>query len=193
MSTQPYSIAHSALVDHGEWVRAALVPELPNSGPQFLPVTTLKERFTHHTITSLLNAVLPETSWSKRVLPRTIRDKGARLFCILLRISEGEWIERFLQQGITDMSLPLLDKGQQWPANANFFHKFHDAQWQYAPPVLTPDMSHFQLRSEHILPFTQRRPLAESDHGGAATIDVVRIHPDFHELHSYGASHAVST
>ncbi|KAL8744272.1 MAG: hypothetical protein Q9184_008017, partial [Pyrenodesmia sp. 2 TL-2023] len=96
-----------------------------------------------HAIDNLLQALYNEDSPVLEDLHAShIKNGYSMVFCLLIVIGHGQFINYFVEHGIDDQRLPLHDQ-RNFPttfSDPQFFDKFYQQQWQFCVPDLTADI-----------------------------------------------------
>ncbi|KAL9129565.1 MAG: hypothetical protein Q9217_002021 [Psora testacea] len=149
---------------------------------RFIPYKKLEAYFARHLrIQNLLIGLFPEKDLGQLPNPETIRTRYLRIFCILLRIHHGRFIECFVHHdGLADHNLPFESKHPRWPSSTDpkFFDNFHAQQWPFCAAHLKIHMDdHFD--KDRILPIIEKKELSE---GGSAITHRVVVEDEYNEL-----------
>ncbi|KAL8747043.1 MAG: hypothetical protein Q9184_007659, partial [Pyrenodesmia sp. 2 TL-2023] len=110
----------------------------------YISRTALEEYFSRdRAIDNLLQALYSEDDPVLEDLKAShITNKYSMVFCLLIVIGHGRFINYFVQHGIDDQRLPLHDQ-RNFPITASdpqFFGKFYEKQWQFCVPDLDADI-----------------------------------------------------
>lgn len=133
----------------------------------------------------ILAALFPDG----HILPKEIFPKYVAVFCALLCIGKGHYIEHFKHyESLSDTSLPFDPESPpaHWPNTAgdsDFLRKFSKAQWKFCARKWE-DLSDKHYDSEQILPIIYKKRISS---GGSANIWLVKIHPFYNRLISEDA------
>ncbi|KAF2764907.1 kinase-like protein [Teratosphaeria nubilosa] len=148
---------------------------------RFVPYRIIERKFNegnHAFVRKLRDAVLGEDSC--RVNAADIVKDCPRIFCILLSIGQGPFILHFAtNDSLHDSCLPLSARPDRFPTgHDDFWQKFDEMQWKFCVPFLSSSSSP-TINPKKIMPFVRRERL---DEGGSATVDLVKVHPDYDHL-----------
>ena len=114
---------------------------------------------------------------------RQIKRRYAKIFCLLIIIGKGEFINHFIEYDISDQQLPLSKhKPVGFPADSSgshFFETFLQHQWQFSVPELNVMYGRRFDPSEWILPIRRVALLGE---GVSADIHLVEVHSCYDQL-----------
>ncbi len=122
-----------------------------------------------------------------------IKRKYAKVFCILLLIGRGRYINSFVRRdNLSDGHLPFDGRPPSFPPSSstapNFFEEFCDKQWGFCTPVFEENM--FKgFETKEILPIIYRRKLAG---GGSATTYEIKLHDEYNLLNPESKVEGVS-
>lgn len=148
----------------------------------FLPNSALKARFTTGHVRQLNEAVLGTTRLPFNV--KDILDDYCKVFCILLEIGKGEYLEHFSRDSsLCDQRLPFEPESRPQsfpnvPNDPEFFTKFCEKQWLVCPPEFRKK-SDSKYRKEVILPIIES---TYKEQGGSARIYQIKLHQCYDKL-----------
>ncbi|OCL14632.1 kinase-like protein [Glonium stellatum] len=155
---------------------------------RFLPEKVLYEYFDDLHLLNLLKAVVPFDGHPP-VQPRTIRERFAKVFAILLCIGYGNFIKLFAQDDdLSDKKLPFTNCPTAFPrvgvSDEQFFTPFYNQQWMFCVPPLTYE-PRSRWPARRILPIIKKRQIGD---GGSAKTYKIEVHPDYNQLSPKNAS-----
>jgi len=134
-----------------------------------------------HRTLDLLGALFPGVELP--VSHEYVRQKYSKIFCILLLIGEGQFIEPFVKHdSLCDQRLPFDSRPPQFPIVAGdpqFFNRFFEQQWMLCARTFGPNDIDVRLEKERVLPIICKERLAG---GGSATTFKVTLHEDYNHL-----------
>jgi hypothetical protein len=158
--------------------------ETASADNRFLPYTDLEKYFAvnedddEDRLNNLVKSVLPSMG-PPAVAPRTIRSDYTKVFAILLCISEGRFIEQFVQhQDLSDSKLPLTERPKTFPYHPDFFESFCEKQWMFCAPRIRYER-HKVWPARMILPIIHTDPIRE---GGSSDTYKAQVHPAYNAL-----------
>ncbi|KAL8755893.1 MAG: hypothetical protein Q9199_003320 [Rusavskia elegans] len=151
--------------------------------------TALEDYFGQdHAVDNLLQALYSEDGSVLEALDAGhIKKKYSMVFCLLIVIGHGRFINYFVEHGIDDQRLPLHDQ-RNFPTTASdpqFFGKFYQQQWQFCVPDLDADICRTFDHREWIIPIRRMRTLGD---GGSAHVYKIEVHGSYNKLER-GGSH----
>ena len=134
-----------------------------------------------------IETLLSSFGLSQSDAPR-IHEKCIRIFSTLLAIEQGEFIKIFIENGLSDASLPFSQAPECWPwphggepasfsklsdfhSHFSMWNDFFREQWQFRPATLEVDQHH-SFRSESLPPTCSKTP---SNEGGSAEVHSIQI------------------
>lgn len=169
---------HSGIQDFHQWMTDSVVEGVQGAGKaSFLPISALIARFETRYLGKLKKWVYGSSSSNFHV--KSIRDQGyCKVFCILLEIGKGEYIDYFLQHpSLCDSKLPFAPESlpPKFPVQAddpNFFAKFCDKQWLLCAPEFRNTLKS-SYRKEEVLPIIEKTYITQ---GGSAQIYRIKLH-----------------
>ncbi|KAI1448932.1 kinase-like domain-containing protein [Annulohypoxylon stygium] len=107
-----------------------------------------------------------------------IRTAYIRVFSILVSTCHLEYLDEFMENGLSDERLPLKERPTQWPESKHLdavIKDFLSSQWRFCPLQINPRaLTGQRLDDRHILPIVSKKILREL-HGEAGI-----IRADFH-------------
>ena len=109
-----------------------------------------------------------------------IKRKYAKVFCILLLIGRGRYIDSFVKyDNLSDNHLPFEGRPQSFPPSSStapyFFERFCDQQWALCTPVFRENMDK-EFKAKEILPIIEEQKLVG---GGSATTYKIKLHDEY--------------
>ncbi|KAH7409344.1 kinase-like domain-containing protein [Cadophora sp. MPI-SDFR-AT-0126] len=117
--------------------------------------------------------------------PDDILQNYIAVFCILVELGKGTFIDHFSSRDLSDLRLPF-DPGQSPPTHfptlsddPNFFHTFCNMQWKYCAPEFKYPMMNIHFEDQRILPIVSKELIAG---GGSALLYRVRLHAMYNRL-----------
>lgn len=161
----------------------------------FVSFTALEDYFGQpHVVDNLLRALFNKDELELESLHADqIKRNYSRVFCLLIIIGHGRFINEFVKHNIHDKRLPLLPHEQNiFPittSDSSFFDKFCQEQWQFCVPKLhNADIVRGFDHPETILPIRRKRTLGE---GGSATVYEIEVHESYNRLDVVGLPYLV--
>lgn len=161
----------------------------PTSTPQrtrpFVPIDEIKAYFEDQQCTeffSILSALFPS---GLKIYPKEILPKYTAVFCILLYIGRGQYIDYFRHyNSLSDAALPFNPAHP--PANIphaaedpGFLNRFCEEQWRFCAQVLEDNLEDKHFESERVLPIISKQRLAG---GRSANLWKIKIHPSYNKI-----------
>jgi hypothetical protein len=125
----------------------------------FLPLETVKSYFTADDKLDKILSEVFESEYAPVDSELVLRDHTA-IFCILLRIGQGSYIEHFARyEELSDRRLPF--DSSHPPAGfpddePNFLQRFCEEQWMYCVPIFDDYMLHKHFGRQRLLPITSK-------------------------------------
>ncbi|GME26801.1 hypothetical protein MMC30_005887 [Neofusicoccum parvum] len=171
----PHSPASAAL--------SAREPSSPltTASGYFIPDLKVKE-LTVAGIRKMLRALWPD---DLPVQVETVQADYAKVFCILLRIAQGYFIEHFVKHdSLCDSKLPFEAKPPNFPPSPDdeLFAQFYAIQWMFCAPTFRYNKIN-QEWNNYILPIILKEDLAR---GGTATTSKIMLHGAYNRLDPTG-------
>ena len=151
----------------------------------FVPQRALNDYFDQEDVLeNLLRAHFPDNDpVLERIDVRQIKRSYPRIFCLLIVIGKGTFIENFMVYDISDQRLPLSKhKPVDFPADpsdSHFFETFFEHQWQFSVPKLSIMHGRRFDMSDWILPIYRVKRLGE---GVSADTYQVEVHSCYDQL-----------
>lgn len=178
----PHSPASAAL--------SAREPSSPltTASGYFIPDLKVKE-LTVAGIRKMLRALWPD---DLPVQVETVQADYAKVFCILLRIAQGYFIEHFVKHdSLCDSKLPFEAKPPNFPPSPDdeLFAQFYAIQWMFCAPTFRYNKIN-QEWNNYILPIILKEDLAR---GGTATTSKIMLHGAYNRLDPTGDTDKVRT
>lgn len=164
MATAPH---HAALQEFFRWERQSWVEVAADittdEKAHFVPVETLKSYFKGNG-SRKLNKILLEVFQSEDIPvdPEVILRGHTAVFCILLRISKGRYIEDFAYfEELSDHRLPFdpAHPPAHFPEDIDdpsFLQRFCETQWMYCVPTFDDHMLHKYFGRQRLLPIVHK-------------------------------------
>ncbi|KAH8815557.1 hypothetical protein F5884DRAFT_182287 [Xylogone sp. PMI_703] len=152
----------SALVEYFQWEAQAWVQVV--SGEEttyFLPIEKAKAYFMANRSRELgrLLSQLFDSSFPP-IDPDLILREHTAIFCTLLRVGQGKWIDYFVRyEELSDRRLPfdLAHPPVEFPNDTgSLLQKFCEKQWTYCVPTLDSHMLHRHFGPQRLLPITHK-------------------------------------
>lgn len=114
------------------------------------------------------------------IVPRNVA-----VFCILLSVGKGWWMEQFRHHSsLSDAALPFDEKSppSNWPlsGDGDFLQKFCDAQWKFCAPVLSAPFMLKEFPPNMVLPIIHKEIL--NTKGNNPSLWLIKIHPSYNKL-----------
>jgi hypothetical protein len=152
---------------------------------EFVAPSDLKQYFEedgHRRLTNIITALFPhnENIYSDDIFPEKLA-----VFCTLMNISKGRWIEHFCQYDtLRDISLPFSPNNRplDWPETPDdqeFLQKFCQEQWKFCVPVMKRPFVDKRFQKDQVLPIIFKKAL---NTGGSAALWLIKLHPAHNEL-----------
>ncbi|KAL1635093.1 hypothetical protein SLS56_001845 [Neofusicoccum ribis] len=120
----------------------------------------------------ILDALWPDTDIP--IHPESVAQDYTTVFCILLCINKGHYIEKFARDDdLSDRKLPFTAMPSTFPISTpdeDFFGDFFRAQWHFCAPALKYRMER-RFGPNHILPIVHKQPLGSG--GSAQTFQII--------------------
>lgn len=156
----------------------------------FMPIQNLKTYFTAND-SKKLSKILAEVFKSDfpPIDPDLILRDHTAIFCILLRIGRGEYIEHFAQyEELSDRRLPFdptnpPEEFLEADDDAGFLQSFCDKQRMYCVPIFDGHMLHKRFGRQRLLPITHKEPRGMD---GVAEKYLVKLYGPYNKLLSAG-------
>ena len=152
----------------------------------FVPLNTIRTHFeelSNTTLSDLLKALFDPAE--SPVDADDILQNRVQVFCTLLMIGKGEYIEQFTSSwGLSDSRLPFRRESPPEdfpvdPADPDFFQKFCNQQWMFCAPEFQSPMRNMKFEEERILPIVHKRQIAG---GGSGMLYEIRLHGSYNKL-----------
>lgn len=146
----------------------------------FLPPDKLSE-YLDHNLERMLSEIYKGDE--NGIHYKQISSGYSAVFCILLRIGQIKFLQRFLDEDtLKDIHLPLNpeQKPTKFPIDthdSDFYEKFCAEQWRFCPPLMEPIIKNFE--KDRILPFESKELIAE---GGSAYVYKISVYPYYNSL-----------
>lgn len=157
----------------------------------FIPLTVVEEHFREDSnarLKELLAAVFPPNDFpnGSPVDPDEIFENYIRIFCILVEIGKGRFIEFFSSWGYGDTMLPFdpdhIPAASQFPIDTSdpeIYQKFCNKQWRFCAPDLKSPMTNVRYHPNRILPIIGKERIAG---GGSAILYKIKVHSSYNKL-----------
>ena len=148
----------------------------------YISRTSLDEYYSQgQRVESLLGALFKDQDALLETLDiGLIRRRYPKIFCLLITIGKGQFINYFVGNGIDDQHLPLRRHWQtDFPSatwDPHFFSKFYTQQWQFCVPELDYAVNRRFDAKEWILPIQRIRTLGEGASANTYQIEVPRAY-----------------
>ncbi|KAL1622121.1 hypothetical protein SLS54_005186 [Diplodia seriata] len=112
-----------------------------------------------------------------------ILNKYRKVFCILLSIGKGQFIENFIpHESLNDSKLPFQAQPADFPQSTeSLFEQFRDAQWMFNAAFFEPYRTHLCLSPQHILPILKIEDIKGGE-GHSAVVRKVVLHEAHYQL-----------
>lgn len=170
--------------EHHSWFRENLVEGIQGPGNcSFMPYPVLKTRYDDYALVKIVKEQFGNQSLNFRV--KDISEHGfLKVFCILLNIGKGQYIEHFLKSfSLSDQKLPFHPESEPpaFPSDPNdpkFFERFCDKQWSLCAPEFK-NKAKSSYRKEEVLPITEKEFISQ---GGSADVFKIKLHKDYNKL-----------
>lgn len=155
---------------------------------KFLPkdavITDLGTQAGRKLLEGTIEAVVPVKN-NLLPTPEDILPNYIQVFCTLLNISEGQWIDWFRRyENLQDSSLPFASGNSppHWPkdtTDGKFLEKFSKEQWKFCVPELKKPLFDRYFHEDQVLPIISKKFLAN---GSTATLWKIKLHPSYNKL-----------
>ena len=181
---------HAVLQDFFTWERQSRIEVVADISTDekayFTPVEALKSYFKANG-SKKLNKILLEVFQPEDIPinPEMILQDHSAVFCILLRISKGRYIEYFARfEELSDQRLPFdpTHPPACFPEatdDPNFLQRFCEKQWMYCVPVFDNHMLHKHFGPQRLLPITYKE---RRGGGGSAIIYKIKLYGPHNKL-----------
>jgi hypothetical protein len=181
---------HAVLQDFFTWERQSWVEVVADittdEKAYFIPVEALKSYFNANGGRKL-NKILSEVFQTEYIPinPEAILRGHTAVFCILLRISKGRYIEHFARfEELSDQRLPFdpTHPPACFPEatdDPRFLERFCEKQWMYCVPVFDNHMLHKHFGPQRLLPITYKE---RRGGGGSAIIYKIKLYGPHNKL-----------
>ena len=184
---QPQNDSHPSIQQLVKWVESTKDRGMRSSDADgvdydwdvpYVSQTALDNYFSQHqAVEKLLGALFSDNDPLKEALnARHIRGNYSKIFCLLITIGKGRFINSFVEYGINDQRLPLTLNQHDFPpspSDPEFFTTFYQKQWQFCVPELHANtISRRFDPKECILPIRRTETLGN---GGSATAYKVEV------------------
>lgn len=145
----------------------------------------IREYFEHdgnRRLTEILTALFPDND---TIYPEDIYPERLAVFCTLLKISKGRWIEHFKQYDtLNDTKLPFNPDNPpaDWPKAPeypNFLQKFCEEQWAFCVPIMRRPFVERRFHENQVLPIVFKKALGT---GSSANLWRIKLHPAHNQL-----------
>jgi hypothetical protein len=178
---------HAALDEFFEWESQSWVEVVADmttdEKAHFMPLESLKAYFAADDC-QRMNKILTEVFASKYppVDSEFILREHVAIFCILLRIGQGTYIEHFARyEELSDRRLPFDPShppiGFPVPdGDPAFLQRFCEKQRMYCVPVFDAHMLHKHFGTQRLLPITSKEPHGAKGMSDRYVIQVYRPH-----------------
>ena len=101
--------------------------------------------------------------------------EGRKVFAILVELERESAFPKFIEYGILDRTLPVLEKGTlEFVLEPHKVKEFLQYQWEYLAHKFSRTMYNQRLSAEYILPYVQHTRIGG---GGFSTVYDVLVHP----------------
>jgi hypothetical protein len=186
---------HAVLQDFFRWESQSWVEVVADittdEKTYFMPVETLKSYFKADG-SKKLNKILSELFQSEDIpiSPELILRTRTAVFCILLRISKGRYIEYFARyEELSDERLPFdpAHPPACFPVatdDPEFLQRFCEKQWMYCVPIFDNHMVHKHFGRQRLLPITHKE---RRGGGGSAIIYKIKLYGPHNKLFPEGS------
>jgi hypothetical protein len=134
------------------------------SGQYFIPFLSLTTLFTQSLVAK---AVAEFCSYEHRrpAVTSAIREKGLRVFAILVLLHQEELMLDFLEHNLLDSNLPM-EQSQVLTVSVRISPRFcSDTQWELIAYSFERTSLHQRLRREIVLPFEEEEKFDEGSGG----------------------------
>ena len=197
VSREPDQPDHDlALVEFHRWIEEARVRGTSDASLDlkhpFVPLSKVQAYFGDIVKIEKILAALYGIS-ELPVDAREIKRKYARVFCILLLIGRGRYIDSFVPRvNLSDGHLPFYERPQSFPCSSStapdFFEAFRDGQWEFCTPDFEENMKK-EFEAKEILPIIYKEKLRG---GGSANTYKIKLHKEYNLLNPGSKVEAVS-
>ena len=156
----------------------------------FMPLEILTSYFIAND-SSALKSIISEVFETEfpPIDPDIILRSHTAVFCILLRLGQGQFIEDFVQfEELSDIRLPF--DSNHPPAefsfandDPDFLQRFCEKQWMYCVPVFNRHMLHKHFGPQRLLPITYKESLVKE---GVLDRSVIKLYGPHNRLNDSG-------
>ena len=185
-----------AIVGFHQWIEKAQVKGTGDASLDlkhpFVPASKVRAYFQD---IDNIEKILAALYWPSEppVDAQEIKRKYAKVFCILLLIGKGCYIDSFVRDdNLSDSHLPFEGRPPSFPPSSstapNFFDTFCDQQWGFCTPVFEEYMFK-DFKAKEILPIIYEQKLVG---GGSATTYKIRLHDEYNWLNPERKAEGVS-
>lgn len=194
MILQPrsYSVSrsHSALQAFSGWVKESMVEVVVDARKDekatFVPIEKIRSYFTangHEHLNQILQVIFE--SQTPLVDAETILFEHTAVFCILLHIGKGRYIEQVVGfEELSDRRLPFnetLKELSDVDDDPAFVQRFCQTQWLYCVPRFDHKMLNKRFGEQRILPITHQI-LQGTD--GLAEVSQIKLYGPYNKMMS---------
>ena len=168
-----------------QWVKSVRCTSSDDTGSQslrsFVPLPRVQAYFKtqRSSVQKILEEIFPDRDPPVDI--ETIERSYSRVFCILLLIGRGCYIESFVDyESLSDQHLPFDESAPTaFPKSANpFFSAFYEQQWEFCAPLFE-DMMQRRFGPKVILPIILKEKI---DGGGSAIAYKIVLHQAYNWL-----------
>lgn len=173
------------------WVKRSYCYEVIDPNPkypvlnEFVAVDSIRQYFEEESqrkLKKITRALFPN---NQRVWPEDILTGKIGIFCTLLNIHKGPWIEHFRHHdALSDSSLPFDPKRlpPDWPEDTGdpeFLQRFCEEQWKFCVPIMRSPFVDKRFQKNRVLPIVFRKTL---NTGASAALWQIKLHPSYNQL-----------
>lgn len=157
----------------------------PMQTRSFMPKDRMQEYFSkqnHSELKSIIAALFPG---AEPINPRAIVPGYTSVFCTLLSIGKGQYIDHFRHyDNLKDSALPFDPANPpahlpETPGDRDFFLDFCREQWKFCAATLEDPVADKHFESERVLPIIYKKRLAG---GGSANLWLIKIYPFYNGI-----------
>jgi hypothetical protein len=118
-----------------------------------VPYFALKSVVTHDKTIDVLRGIKQIPDFQRDFIATLILDNLPKIFSILVRLGQTEYILNFLYRKEHDIRLPLSTKSLEEIATGLDYSQFVECQEEYIAPILSRGDLHIDIPPSSVLPF----------------------------------------
>ncbi|QIX02121.1 hypothetical protein AMS68_007638 [Peltaster fructicola] len=153
----------------------------PSKDDYFVTKTDIKDNLLEKSFIAELLTVGSPSQKEKRRQRDIISESYSIVFAILVYIGAGDCIERFIEHGIKDDTLPLREKPEALPHEKQW-QAFDNVQWRFKPQRLDSETRHV-YHPKAIIPYIAKSRVPDGS-GTTGTLYEVTLHREYDGLFS---------